>query len=132
MTALRAQVPGLLLIALIAGCAPDARRADVTMHRTTQPASPQQLERRVDLTVRDAGSAALADSLLGRDCRIRLRRDALGMAGTAPGAITGTWANQFTIEGRVVEMTDQWLVVSSAGKRYSIAQSAILLIEHDE
>src|SRR5215212_5787713 len=83
---------------------------------TTRPAA----GRRVELTVRDTQSAALIRSVLDKDCRVVFRRDALGLAGNTPVGPRAEWGGtvgQLSLAGRIVDMTDQWLVVSSNGKR---------------
>jgi hypothetical protein len=123
-------------LAMLSGCARDARRTDVTMSSSTTRPSAERHElrdrRHVDVMVRDATPAGLASSLLGRQVRVLIRRDALGVAGSTPMPTTGRWATQSSIDGAVVEMTDQWIVLTGAGKRYSIPHASILMIEMQE
>ena len=74
-------------------------------------------------------SAELASSVVGRKCRVQIRRDALGMAGNAPAVMSGRWATESSIDGTIVEMSDQWLVVQSIGKRVVVPHASILVIE---
>ena len=123
-----------LLALPIVGCQPNpGPPTDVTMRTTTQPAPAARREpagRHVELMVRDASDTSLAGSLVGKDCRVQFRRDALGMAGNSPVGPTDNWQGRASLGGRVVELTDQWLVIAGEGdKRYVIPHAAILLIE---
>ena len=71
----------------------------------------------------------MAASLVGRKCRVQIRRDALGMAGNAPAAMAGRWANETSVEGTILEMSDQWLIVQSPDKRVVVPHASILIIE---
>ena len=69
--------------------------------------------------------------LVGKSCRISLRRDALGLA--APG-LAEPMANMIggkpaLISGTVDAMNDSWLVVRGESKTYWIPTSAVLMIE---
>jgi len=78
-----------------------------------------------------AAAAGVAQALVGRDCRVQLRRDALGMAGAAPIGPTQEWGGRVAVAGKVLELTEQWLVLqpSESGRRYCIPVASILLIE---
>ena len=71
----------------------------------------------------------MAASLVGRKCRVQIRRDALGMAGNAPAAMAGRWANETSVDGTILEMSDQWLIVQSPDKRVVVPHASILIIE---
>lgn len=131
-----------VLAALSPGCAPNqGERSDVTMSTTSRVSDAQRAEprggasggrRHVDVMVRDASDANLADSLIGRPVRVQLRRDALGVVGNAPIPTTGRWSAQAAVEGTVLELTDQWLLLSGGGRRHYIPHHAILVIETAE
>ncbi len=74
-------------------------------------------------------TSKLAESLVGRKCRVQLRRDALGMAGNMPTQLSGRWANESSVDGTVIELTDQWLVVQASDRRVVIPHASILLVE---
>ena len=89
--------------------------------------SPRQIEA---ISPSSSSSAGLAESLVGRPCRVQFRGDALGLASDNPLALTGRWAEGSSLHGTVVEMTDQWLVLRTPqNKRVVIPQARILLIE---
>ena len=83
--------------------------------------------RRVEVT--SASSTELKQSIVGRKCRVQIRRDALGMAGNTPVVLSGRWANESSVDGTLVEMTDLWLVVQATGKRVVVPHASILVIE---
>jgi hypothetical protein len=60
---------------------------------------------------------------------VQIRRDALGMAGNTVADMSGRWASVASVEGTILEMTDQWLVVQAPGKRVVIPHASILTIE---
>src|SRR5205085_7818418 len=73
----------------------------------------------------------LTRDLIGKSCRVSLRRDALGLA--APG-LAEPMANMIggkpaLISGTVEAMNDNWLVLRSESRTYWIPTSAILMIE---
>jgi hypothetical protein len=117
-----------------AGCQPKNAELATTRpasHTSYAPPSPREPMYRVEVTSR--AQAQLADSIIGRKCRVQLRRDALGLAGNAPAGMTGRWAAEMSVEGTVVEMTDQWLVVQAdGGKRVIVPHASILVIELQE
>ena len=137
----------LSAVAAIAGCQPrnhgsaavDNGASLQPLQPTTRPAiyeivpartaaSPGRAEA---MPNRTAGAAGVSESLLGRDCRVQLRRDALGMAGAAPIGATQEWGGRVAVAGKVLELTDQWLVLQpqETGRRYCIPVASILLIE---
>jgi hypothetical protein len=121
--------------ALAGGCQPkQVGDPAVATSSSTRPAiataaRPDSREplRRVEVISQQ--SARVAGSMLGRKCRVQLRRDALGMAGNMPTQLTGRWANEATVEGSVLELTDQWLIVQASDRRVVIPHASILLIE---
>jgi hypothetical protein len=121
--------------ALAGGCQPkQVGDPAVAASSSTRPAiataaRPDSREplRRVEVISQQ--SARVAGSMLGRKCRVQLRRDALGMAGNMPTQLTGRWANEATVEGSVLELTDQWLIVQASDRRVVIPHASILLIE---
>jgi hypothetical protein len=124
----------ILLAAVAGGCQPKqvedpAGAASSTRPAITTAARPDSREplRRVEVVSQQ--SARVAGSMLGRKCRVQLRRDALGMAGNMPTQLTGRWANEATVEGSVLELTDQWLIVQASDRRVVIPHASILLIE---
>jgi hypothetical protein len=82
---------------------------------------------RVEVT--STASAELSASLVGKKCRVQIRRDALGMAGNAPTELAGRWARESSVNGTVVEVTDQWLVVDAPDRRVIIPHASVLIIE---
>lgn len=137
----RAGVAMSVLLALT-GCHAQNRAEDrnsrvlIRSTSTTRPIEAIGAEssaRHVELTVHDATSAGIGQSLIGRQCTVQLRRDALGMAGNTPLGATQQWggSNRVSVSGKIVEMTDQWLVLqpTDPAQRYVIPQASILLID---
>jgi hypothetical protein len=114
--------------ASLLGCRADQKQSHVMVHSTTQSID-HEPGQQVNLTVRDATASGMAQSLIGRDCRVQFRRDALGMAGASPVGPTQQWNGQTTLKGKIVELNDQWLILSVDSKRYCIPHASILLIE---
>lgn len=116
----------IVTVTAIGGCQP--KNADIGGGSATSahPASREPV-RRVEVINRSA--AQWAESVIGRKCRVQLRRDALGMAANVPDDLTSRWASGSTIEGTIVEVTDQWLVIQGKGKRIVVPHASILLIE---
>jgi hypothetical protein len=114
----------VIIVAITGACQPKSSPADdaLTSHQTSR-----EPVRRVEVISRS--SAGIADSIVGRKCRVQIRRDALGMAGNAPAVMAGRWANETSVEGTIVEMSDQWLIVQSSGKRVVVPHASILIIE---
>jgi hypothetical protein len=114
----------VIIVAVTGGCQPKSSPADdaPASHQTSR-----EPVRRVEVISRS--SAGIADSVVGRKCRVQIRRDALGMAGNAPAVMAGRWANETSVEGTILEMSDQWLVVQAIGKRVVVPHASILIIE---
>lgn len=127
----RAAAPLLLavVVALLAitGCQPKDREGASSRPSFAAAGSPHEPPRRVEVTTHS--SPELANSIVGRKCRLQIRRDALGMAGNAPAGMTGRWAGETSVDGTVLEMTDQWVVVQAVGKRVIVPHASILIIE---
>lgn len=134
------------VVLLAAGCQPNNRQGPgrVTMNSsaTTRPSSaggggpggaggaPGQ---RVELMVRDANAAGMAGSVVGRNCRLQFRRDALGIASNAAIGPTQDWGGRMSIEGKVLDLTDQWIVIAAAqNKRYCVPLMSVLMVEVQE
>ena len=101
----------LLLIAMCASCGCESQR-------------------HVELVVHERGSSRVAETIVGQMCRVQLRRDALGMASNTGQSTNDAWAKRLSLSGKVLQVTDQWVVISGeAGKPICIAQSAILIVE---
>ena len=111
------------------GCKAQPRHSTVSMYSTTQPVHDDRRGRHVELMVRDATTSGLAGTIVGRECRVQFRRDALGMSNASGVAPTDDFRGTTSISGQVAELNDQWLVVQGQGKRYVIPHGAILLIE---
>lgn len=78
------------------------------------------------------GSGAGAPiELLGKPVRIQFRRDALGMAAPATLGPDAPSAGGRTIalDGTLIDLTDQWLVLRGQGRTYWIPHHVVLLIE---
>jgi hypothetical protein len=118
---LRAAVVSIFILAG-SGCQP--KNGD-----TTSGAPPTSLQPLRRVEVISKSSAELARSVVGRKCRVQIRRDALGMAGNAPAAMSGRWATESSIDGTIIEMSDEWLVVQSIGKRIVVPHASILVVE---
>jgi hypothetical protein len=121
-------VVGLLAAIAGGGCQP--KQVDGPASRPSafaDRADAREPLRRVEVVSQQ--SAKVAETLLGRKCRVQLRRDALGMAGNMPTQLTGRWANEATIEGSVLELSDQWLIVQATDRRVVIPHASILFIE---
>ena len=43
--------------------------------------------------------------------------------------MAGRWANETSVEGTILEMSDQWLIVQSPDKRVVVPHASILIIE---
>ena len=121
----------MLLAAACGGCQPKDSGAAPTSAPSTfgdrGAAESREPLRRVEVVSHQ--SARVAETLLGRRCRVQLRRDALGVAGATPVPLAGRWANESSVEGSVVDLSDQWLVVRGAERRIVIPHASILLIE---
>ena len=111
------------------GCKAQPRHSTVSMYSTTQPVHDDRRGRHVELMVRDATTSGLAGTIVGRECRVQFRRDALGMSNASGVAPTDDFRGTTSVSGQVAELNDQWLVVQGQGKRYVIPHGAILLIE---
>jgi hypothetical protein len=85
---------------------------------------------RVEIAVRDTNAAGFASSLFGHTCRVQFRRDALGIAGNAAIPPTQDWGGRMSVEGKVVDVTDQWIVLAAEkGKRVCVPLIAVLVVE---
>jgi hypothetical protein len=135
----------ILSLALLSGCHAQNRAADGNsdvLIRTTSTTRPIEAlgadssARHVELTVHDATSAGIGQSLIGHQCTVQLRRDALGMAGNSPLGATQQWGgnNRVAVSGKITDMTDQWLVLepASSGHQYCIPHASILLIDVEQ
>ena len=111
------------------GCKAQPRHSTVSMYSSTQPVHDDRRGRHVELMVRDATTSGLAGTIVGRECRVQFRRDALGMSNATGVAPTEDFRGTTSISGQVAELNDQWLVVQQQGKRYVIPHGSILLIE---
>ncbi|MEA2735124.1 MAG: hypothetical protein QOE14_1575 [Humisphaera sp.] len=114
-TSSRILLPAMLSLLAAAGCQPKSGEA------------PRELVRRVEVTRRPSGQ--LSESLVGRRCRVQIRRDALGLAGNTIPDMTGRWAAMSSVEGTIHELSDDWVIVQETRKRVVVPHSSILLIE---
>jgi hypothetical protein len=112
------------MAAMTGGCQPKSSPGDdaPASHQTSR-----EPVRRVEVISRS--SAGIAESVVGRKCRVQIRRDALGMAGNAPAVMAGRWANETSVDGTILELSDQWLIVQATGKRVVVPHASILIIE---
>ena len=123
----------ILGIAMTPGCRADRRSTDVSVYTTTRPAGRDEPRaRHVELMVRDSTTSGLGSSIIGKECRVQFRRDALGMSSATGVAPTQDYRGLTSINGRVVDLNDQWVVVQQQNKRYVIPHAAILLIDVQE
>ena len=117
-------------IAMATGCPARPRSSDVTVHTTTRPVDREQPRgRHVELMLRDATTSRLTDAIIGKECRVQFRRDALGMSSNTGVAPTQDYRGLTSINGRVVDLNDQWVVIQQQNKRYVVPHGAILLID---
>jgi hypothetical protein len=121
---LRATILLAATITASGGCQPKANEPAASA--TTRASAREPLHR---VEVMSRSSSQLAESVVGRKCRVQIRRDALGMAGNAPLVQSGRWASETAIDGTIIEMSDQWLVVQAPGKRVVIPYASVLTIE---
>ena len=120
----------VLSIVMMPGCRARPRSSDVTVHTTTRPVDREQPRgRHVELMLRDTTTSRLTDSIIGKECRVQFRRDALGMSSNIGVAPTHDYRGLTSINGRVADLNDQWVVVQQQNKRYVIPHGAILLID---
>ncbi|HEX3657725.1 MAG TPA: hypothetical protein VHV55_18190 [Pirellulales bacterium] len=72
-------------------------------------------------------------SQIGRPCRVQLRRDALGMAGSHPIAPLATGAD-VDIEGTLMALDGEFLILRGKHdkKVVWVPQSTVLLVHFDE
>ena len=134
----------LLGVAAMTGCQPHNRGPSAAGNGATlqpvQPSTQPAIYEIAPAAARPAsgraevvrnGSTSLSQSLVGCDCRVQFRRDALGMAGAAPIGATQEWSGRVAVSGRVLELTDQWLVIQppETGRRFYIPVGSILLID---
>ena len=104
---------------------------------TTRPAgsgggggSAGSSNQRVEIAVRDTNAAGFASSIFGRTCRVQFRRDALGIAGNAAIGPTQDWGGRMSVDGKIVDVTDQWIVLSAEkGKRLCVPLMSVLVVE---
>jgi len=120
-----AAVISIFILTAAGGCQP--KNGETGSTASSSPTSSREPLRRVEVISRS--SPELANSVVGRKCRVQIRRDALGMAGNAPDGMKGRWATESSIEGTIIEMSDQWLVVQTSGKRIIVPHASILVIE---
>jgi hypothetical protein len=75
-------------------------------------------------------TSAPNDELVGQSCRIALRRDALGLAaaGVAEPMAPAIGGKQVLLEGTIVDVGDDWIVLQGA-QRWWVPTSSILMIE---
>jgi hypothetical protein len=73
----------------------------------------------------------MARDLVGKTCRVSLRRDALGMSapGYAEPMAPMIGGHSALLSGTVEKLTANWLLLRSESKTYWIPTSAILMIE---
>ena len=139
----------LLMCVTIAGCqrdrrpssdmseweVPEAKRTSVTRtpDAAAPPPSPRPAIADPTLFAGSSGHTPL-DSLVGRRCRVQFRRDALGMAVTAPLSPTseGVGGRPAHIDGTVTAVSESWITLNRDGVSYNIPHAAILLIESRE
>src|SRR5687768_4806001 len=130
--------PGVLIVtaslaALAAGCAPRARQHSVEIHSTTQAIDRGEPRgRQVELMVRDAASGGIGTSIVGKQCRVQFRRDALGMSSASGVGPTGNYRGMTSIAGTVEALNDRWIVLRQQEKQYIIPHGAVLLIDVQE
>src|SRR6187551_2590559 len=108
---MRAVFAGMAAMVLI-GCSASNHRTEptqVTVHSVaaTQPAggnasaSREHAGRHVELTVRDPSAAGFSASIVGHECRVQFRRDALGLASNSAVSPTQDWAGRMSLDGKV-------------------------------
>ena len=97
---------------------------------TGEPHDPERIDVVVAGRRRSAGAAPLS-SLVGRQCKVQFRRDALGLAAPAPVPPTGQGpgGRAVSLEGTVRSISGAWIVIERDGRSYWVAQSSVLLIE---
>jgi hypothetical protein len=71
--------------------------------------------------------------IVGKSCRVSLRRDALGMSapGFAEPMTPMIGGKPALLTGTVEKLTDSWLVLRDKSKSYWIPVNAILMVETD-
>lgn len=71
------------------------------------------------------------NSIVGANCTVQFRRDALGAATSAPvPPLTGGYNGSDTcVAGKVKILNADWLVVEQANQDIWIARSAVLLVQ---
>jgi hypothetical protein len=127
---------------VIAGCQQGGGRSSRDMSEWETPEQPtrsvaattdqpQVEERTVTRTVNAAPADASLYSLVGRRCRVQFRRDALGMAVTAPlpPNSEGVGGRPAHLDGTVTAVSESWITLTREGVTYNIPHAAILLIE---
>jgi hypothetical protein len=130
-TAVLLAIAVALVTTATGGCQP--KDPDGASTRPAFAAAPERDQRdprapmhRVEVT---STSAQLADSIVGRKCRVQIRRDALGLASSTVADMSGRWASVASVDGTILEMTDQWIVVQATGKRVVVPHASVLVIE---
>ena len=68
---------------------------------------------------------------VGKLCTIQFRRDALGAAATLPVSPMTRNINgaDTSIEGILVKITEQWVVIEKGGKQVWVPKTVVLLIQ---
>ena len=113
----------LPLVALLASCkASTISSAPAPAHASHAPAQ-----------VPAEPTAPLSSAIVGKPCRVSLRRDALGMSapGFAEPMTPMIGGKPALLAGTVEKLTDNWLVLRDKSKTYWIPVGAILMVEFE-
>ena len=139
----------VVLCGTLAGCRASVERGEAPPQQTIvvreSAAAPEQREydsgerapNRIEVVVSDprggGGGPPALGQLIGRNVKVQLRRDALGLSATsnAPVPITGQGpgGRAVSINGTVRSASGGWIVLEREKVSYWIPQAAILLIE---
>ena len=108
----------IIIVSLLAGC----KAATTTAPQQKTESAPSQTSQ---------ADAGMTRDLVGKSCRVSLRRDALGMSapGYAEPMAPMIGGHSALLSGTVEKLTSSWLVLRSDSKTYWIPTSAILMIE---
>jgi hypothetical protein len=108
----------ILIVVLLIGC---KATSTTPPQQKPEPAPPEAVQ----------SDSWMARNLVGKTCRVSLRRDALGMSapGYAEPMAPMIGGHSALLSGTVEKLTSSWLVLRNESKTYWIPTSAILMIE---
>src|SRR5262245_58144827 len=117
----------ILIFAFAFGC-----KVSSTPPPAQPPAEPSfQEQAKQKGLLEESANTWMTRDIVGKSCRVSLRRDALGMSapGFAEPMTPMIGGNPALLMGTVDKLTDSWLVLRNKSKTYWIPVNAILMVE---